>query len=104
VKIHSWQRFFYIPLHSFRSSVLTRRRRPYHPHSILLFSSIHFGSSGTFALSLFMTWTVLDFSSLFHEILLLRNSSGTVVVSDSGDFESIAAYKPQDATTNPSLM
>jgi len=31
-------------------------------------------------------------------------SSGTVVVSDSGDFESIAAYKPQDATTNPSLI
>jgi hypothetical protein len=23
------------------------------------------------------------------------------VVSDSGDFESIDAYKPQDATTNP---
>jgi transaldolase len=30
--------------------------------------------------------------------------SGTVVVSDSGDFESIAAYSPQDATTNPSLI
>jgi len=28
----------------------------------------------------------------------------TTVVSDSGDFESIAAYKPQDATTNPSLI
>lgn len=26
------------------------------------------------------------------------------VVSDSGDFESIDAYKPQDATTNPSLI
>lgn len=25
----------------------------------------------------------------------------TAVVSDSGDFESIDAYKPQDATTNP---
>lgn len=25
----------------------------------------------------------------------------TTVVSDSGDFESIDAYKPQDATTNP---
>jgi transaldolase len=32
------------------------------------------------------------------------NSAGTVVVSDSGDFESVGAYKPQDATTNPSLM
>ncbi|KAK0531253.1 sedoheptulose-7-phosphate:D-glyceraldehyde-3- phosphate transaldolase [Tilletia horrida] len=28
----------------------------------------------------------------------------TTVVSDSGDFESIGAYKPQDATTNPSLI
>lgn len=26
------------------------------------------------------------------------------VVSDSGDFQSIAKYKPQDATTNPSLI
>lgn len=26
------------------------------------------------------------------------------VVSDSGDFATIAAYKPQDATTNPSLI
>lgn len=34
----------------------------------------------------------------------LTRSTGTVVVSDSGDFESIAAYKPQDATTNPSLI
>jgi transaldolase len=31
-------------------------------------------------------------------------ASGTVVVSDSGDFASIAKYKPQDATTNPSLI
>lgn len=31
-------------------------------------------------------------------------AAGTTVVSDSGDFESIAAYKPQDATTNPSLI
>jgi len=31
-------------------------------------------------------------------------ASGTVVVSDSGDFESIAVYNPQDATTNPSLI
>lgn len=28
----------------------------------------------------------------------------TKVVSDSGDFESIGQYKPQDATTNPSLI
>lgn len=30
--------------------------------------------------------------------------AGTVVVSDSGDFASIGKYKPQDATTNPSLI
>lgn len=28
----------------------------------------------------------------------------TTVVADTGDFESISAYKPQDATTNPSLI
>jgi len=31
-------------------------------------------------------------------------ASGTTVVSDTGDFASIAKYKPQDATTNPSLI
>ncbi|KAG6328964.1 hypothetical protein ID866_10125 [Astraeus odoratus] len=30
--------------------------------------------------------------------------TGTVVVVDTGDFESIDVYKPQDATTNPSLL
>jgi len=34
----------------------------------------------------------------------LLKQTGTVIVSDSGDFESIAVYKPQDATTNPSLI
>ena len=28
----------------------------------------------------------------------------TVVVADTGDFESIATYTPQDTTTNPSLI
>jgi len=28
----------------------------------------------------------------------------TIVVADTGDFESIAKYKPTDATTNPSLL
>ena len=28
----------------------------------------------------------------------------TKVVCDTGDFESMRAYKPQDATTNPSLL
>ena len=28
----------------------------------------------------------------------------TTVVADTGDFESIDTFKPQDATTNPSLL
>ncbi|ORZ06631.1 hypothetical protein BCR42DRAFT_443059 [Absidia repens] len=28
----------------------------------------------------------------------------TAIVADSGDYETIAQYKPQDATTNPSLI
>ena len=28
----------------------------------------------------------------------------TVVVADTGDFQQIQQYKPQDATTNPSLL
>ncbi|KAK4561509.1 sedoheptulose-7-phosphate:D-glyceraldehyde-3- phosphate transaldolase [Recurvomyces mirabilis] len=31
-------------------------------------------------------------------------ATGTVVVADSGDFATIEKYKPQDATTNPSLI
>jgi len=31
-------------------------------------------------------------------------ASGTTVVCDSGDFATISKYKPQDATTNPSLI
>ena len=31
-------------------------------------------------------------------------ATGTVIVTDTGEFESIAKYKPQDANTNPSLI
>ncbi|AAS51032.2 ACL196Wp [Eremothecium gossypii ATCC 10895] len=31
-------------------------------------------------------------------------ATGTTVVADTGDFEAIAKYAPQDATTNPSLI
>ncbi|CAL9728907.1 transaldolase [Monosporozyma unispora] len=31
-------------------------------------------------------------------------ASGTVVVADTGDFEEIEKYSPQDSTTNPSLI
>jgi transaldolase len=30
--------------------------------------------------------------------------AGTVIVADTGDLEKIAALRPQDATTNPSLI
>src|SRR5580704_19549362 len=36
--------------------------------------------------------------------LLEQLSAMTVVVSDTGDFNAIAKYKPRDATTNPSLI
>ena len=36
--------------------------------------------------------------------LLDSLKSYTTVVADTGDFEAIAQYKPQDATTNPSLL
>jgi transaldolase len=35
---------------------------------------------------------------------LERLKTMTTVVADTGDFESIAEYQPQDATTNPSLL
>lgn len=36
--------------------------------------------------------------------LLDQLSAMTVVVADTGDFQSIEAFKPRDATTNPSLI
>jgi transaldolase len=36
--------------------------------------------------------------------LQLLKASGTLVVADTGEFSRIAALKPQDATTNPSLI
>ena len=36
--------------------------------------------------------------------LLEQLKEMTVVVADSGDFESIKQFKPQDTTTNPSLL
>lgn len=36
--------------------------------------------------------------------LLEQLKQYTTVVADTGDFESMKAYKPQDATTNPSLI
>src|SRR5690606_27654540 len=36
--------------------------------------------------------------------LLEQLKTMTVVVADTGDFDSIAKYTPRDATTNPSLI
>ena len=36
--------------------------------------------------------------------LLEQLKEMTVVVADTGDFESIEKFKPQDTTTNPSLL
>src|SRR5262245_45303871 len=36
--------------------------------------------------------------------LLTSLKQHSVVVADTGDFESIQKYKPRDATTNPSLL
>src|ERR1700748_2916788 len=36
--------------------------------------------------------------------LLAQLRQMTVVVADSGDFDTIAQYKPRDTTTNPSLL
>ena len=36
--------------------------------------------------------------------LLAQLREMTIVVSDTGDLEAIEKFKPQDATTNPSLI
>jgi transaldolase len=41
---------------------------------------------------------------LLHMNQLDQLKQHTVVVADTGDFEAMRAYKPQDATTNPSLI
>jgi transaldolase len=40
----------------------------------------------------------------FYMSSLASLKNFTTVVADTGDFESIAKFKPQDATTNPSLI
>jgi len=50
-------------------------------------------------------WVILqrkNFSEAMNALEQLRQF--TTVVADTGDFESIMAYRPQDATTNPSLI
>ena len=45
---------------------------------------------------------LFDFNRMSNQ--LERLSEVTKVVADTGDFESIRAFQPVDATTNPSLM
>lgn len=47
--------------------------------------------------------------SINHQLTMTNSleslkATGTVIVTDTGEFESIAKYTPQDATTNPSLI
>jgi transaldolase len=52
-----------------------------------------------------MSTTVLEkekTEAKLNQLEQLKNF--TIVVADTGDFESIKDYKPQDATTNPSLI
>lgn len=44
------------------------------------------------------------FIFIYCYILIYPSTQYTTVVADSGDFQSINKYKPQDATTNPSLI
>lgn len=46
----------------------------------------------------------LNGSSIMPSQLDQLKKIGTTVVCDSGDFATIDKYKPQDATTNPSLI
>lgn len=41
---------------------------------------------------------------MFDNSLLDQLKKMTIVVADTGDFQSISRYKPRDATTNPSLI
>lgn len=43
-------------------------------------------------------------SKIMASSLEQLKATGTTVVCDSGDFATIGKYKPQDATTNPSLI
>lgn len=46
----------------------------------------------------------IKFATRFMSNQLEKLSEITKVVADTGDFESIRAYHPVDATTNPSLV
>src|ERR1700735_3524550 len=50
--------------------------------------------------------TLKVYKERYHmaKTLLEQLKEVTVVVADSGDFESIEKFKPQDTTTNPSLL
>lgn len=64
---------------------------------------------------LYLRGVVLQFQLISNNLSSISNSimsssleqlkaTGTTVVCDSGDFETIGKYKAQDATTNPSLV
>merc|ERR1711977_304690 len=49
-------------------------------------------------------YQILNITEIMSSSLDQLKASGTTVVCDSGDFATIGKYKPQDATTNPSLI
>lgn len=63
-------------------------------HSYISSSTSNFQKDTPYQINIIIMSTSLD----------QLKATGTTVVSDSGDFASIAQYKPQDATTNPSLI
>jgi len=58
----------------------------------------------------FRSQTPITYNNDIHQPDIMTTSLeqlkalGTTVVCDSGDFATIGKYKPQDATTNPSLI
>lgn len=52
----------------------------------------------------FLPTTTFTNQNIMTSSLEQLKAIGTTVVCDSGDFATIGKYKPQDATTNPSLI
>merc|ERR1712177_115175 len=52
----------------------------------------------------FEYYQILNITEIMSSSLDQLKATGTTVVCDSGDFATIGKYKPQDATTNPSLI
>ena len=56
------------------------------------------------AIGIRKNWVIDDYKQENHMILLESLKQYTTVVADTGDIEAIHRHRPQDATTNPSLL